>query len=438
MKAELDWNLPLSYRLGAQQRLRGIDVFYDFAWSQYFRDGRAQFVHGQCLADQVIADCPNGKRAALLLTDQDDIEEGARNTDDSYVMVVNLPRYLQHAEGNAAAAYLVEGLGGGITRAKRFSERAEDQAEDLARQLGDRLDADVLNRWAHDNEDRLELLRAIGGAKEDGAEDAPVGDVERALAALQGLDGLDPEIAEAVAGLITADSDVAARVELLRALTEDGEGRLVASSVLHTRASERLADARSAADRFDQLLEEDSETQLQDFLESQPWVLGLDYAQIRPRQAVIRGTVDFLLERFDGFHDLLELKSPGDPIFDREGGETPVGSPSSYRLSRPLALALAQVHAYRHSLSHDGASEQLFGLSHSRDPRITILIGRESDLTDHEQRLLREFNRSLHHVEVMPFDVLGRRARATLDNVQRCLLVADTEVNDAALHEDAA
>jgi len=428
MKAELGWNLPLSYRPGAEQRLRGIDVFYDFVWSRYFRDRRAQFVHGQCLADQVLADCPEGKRPALLLTDRNDVDEGARETDGSYVMVVNLPRYLEHAEGNAAAAYLAERLGSGITRAKSFST-AQDQAEDLAHQLGDRLSADVLSHWAHDNEDRLKLLRAIG--TDDGADDAPVGAVEGALAALEGLEGLDPQIAEAVAGLVTTGSDVAARVELLRALTEDSEGRLVASGVLHTRASERLADARAAADQFDQLLEEDSETELQRFLERQPWVLGLDYAQIRPRQPVPRGTVDFLLERFDGFHDLLELKSPGDAIFERSGGkEEPIGSPSSYQLSRPLALALAQVHAYRNSLSYEGASEHLFGLPHSRDPRITILIGRESNLTDHEQRLLRELNRSLHHVEVMPFDVLGRRARATLDNVQRCLLVADAEVND--------
>jgi hypothetical protein len=64
--------------------------------------------------------------------------------------------------------------------------------------------------------------------------------------------------------------------------------------------------------------------------------------RIRPRQPIPRGAVDFLLERFDGFHDLLELKSPGDAIFETHGKDTPIRSPSSYRLSRPLSLALGK------------------------------------------------------------------------------------------------
>ncbi len=166
---------------------------------------------------------------------------------------------------------------------------------------------------------------------------------------------------------------------------------------------------------------------MQLFLEANPWLLGLDYARIRPRQPVPRGAIDFLLERFDGFHDLLELKSPSDALFEKHGKDLPIRSPSSYRLSRPLALALAQVHAYRDVLSYEEALEDLYGLPHSRDPRITILIGRVSRLNDHEKRLLKELNRSLHRVEIVPFDILARRAQAILDTVERYLLAADEE-----------
>jgi hypothetical protein len=85
------------------------------------------------------------------------------------------------------------------------------------------------------------------------------------------------------------------------------------------------------------------------------------------------------------------------------------------------------VHAYRDVLSYEDAIEDLYGLPHSHEPRITILIGRASDLTKHQKRLLREFNRSLHRVGIVPFDVLGRRARAILDNVEHYLLAADEE-----------
>jgi hypothetical protein len=136
--------------------------------------------------------------------------------------------------------------------------------------------------------------------------------------------------------------------------------------------------------------------------------------------------VDFLLERFDGFHDLLELKSPGDSIFEVHSREA-IPSPSAYRLSRPLALALAQVHAYKDALRFEDAVEKLYGLPHTREPRSIILIGRASDLTEAEERLLREFNRSLHRVEVVPFDVLARRACVLLDNVERYLVVVEDE-----------
>jgi hypothetical protein len=155
--------------------------------------------------------------------------------------------------------------------------------------------------------------------------------------------------------------------------------------------------------------------------------LGLDYARVRPRQPVVRGAIDFLLERFDGFHDLLELKSPNDPLFEVVGRKADIRSPSAFRLSKPVSLALAQVHAYRDILSHETTHEELYGLHNTRDPHITILIGRASELTDQEARVLHELNCSLHQVEVMPFDVLARRARALLENVERYLVAADEQ-----------
>jgi hypothetical protein len=145
---------------------------------------------------------------------------------------------------------------------------------------------------------------------------------------------------------------------------------------------------------------------------------------------VVRGTVDFLLERFDGFHDLLELKGPDDRIFEEHARKRDIRSPSAFRLSRPLALALAQVHAYRDALTDEGTYEKFYGLPHTREPRITILIGLASELTEQEERILRELNRSLHRVEVVPFDVLSLRAHAVLDNVEHYLLAAREQTGD--------
>lgn len=429
MTEELGWDRQLDYRRGARWRLRGIDVFYDLDWAAYFPDQRVQFQGGQALADQVIEDCPEGKRAALLLTDRRDIEEGARSTSRSYVVVVNLPFYISSADdASAATAYMARRLGRGITRAKRFSELSDADAAEVGAWLDEHLDADALTRWASENEVRLELLREIGMSS--GEDEAELGDIERALAALEALEDLDPRIAKAIAALVTTETDLDARLELLWALTDDDAGRSMAGKTLYARASERLDDARAAADEFDDVLETSGETGVQSFLETHPWLLGLDYAQIRPRQPVIRGAVDFLLERFDGFHDLLELKSPTDRVFEAHGKNTDIPSPSAFRLSRPLALALAQVHAYRDALSEEGAHEKFFALPHTREPRITILIGLASALSEQERRILRELNCSLHRVEIVPFDILSRRAHAVLNNVERYLLTAQEQTGD--------
>jgi hypothetical protein len=172
MREELGWDKPLRYRRGGSQRLRGLGVFYDFRWRVHFPDRRAQFRGGQCLADQVIEDCPEGKRPALLLTDREDVAEGARVTRRSYVVVVNLPRYTASADdANAATAYMARRLGRGITRAKSFSQLSDANAAEVAGWLDENLDASALTSWASDNEQRLELLREIGMAsKEDGPE----------------------------------------------------------------------------------------------------------------------------------------------------------------------------------------------------------------------------------------------------------------------------
>jgi hypothetical protein len=421
---ELEWEPPLRFRRGAPRLLRGIAVFYDFRWRHYFTDNRTQFRNGKRLAEQVIKDCPDHLRPALLLTERDDVDEGALSTERYYVMVVNFPRYLESAEADAAAAYLAQRLGTGLTRAKRFSEVAAADSSELAQWLNGRLDADVLSRWAAGDRERIDLLRAVADQAERSPGVETPTDVERAVKALEVLQVLDAEVAQAVSELATTETDPEARLELLRTLTQDVDGRYATAEVLRERSHDRLEDARAAADEFDRILGTAGETEIQEFLELHPWLLGLDYAQVRARQMIPRGTVDFLLERIDGYHDLLELKGPGDAIFEVQT-RAALPSPSAYRLSRPLSLALAQVHGYRDALQYEEVVEKLYGLPHSRDPRSIILIGRASELSEGGERLLREFNRSLHRVEVVPFDVLADRVRANLANVERYLLVAD-------------
>lgn len=421
----LDWDLPLRYRDGGAIFLNGIEVYFDFDWHTVCGHDRPQFKNGQCLARLAQANCPDGKTAALLLAARSDVPEHPRTTDSHFFLVVNLPRYLARATGNVAVSYYAEQLQSNITRMGQLDELAS-QPEVMEAVLT----VERVVEWAAGDPGRRAHLRAALGT------DTPVGsevDIPALVAALSTLEDLDldSDLITAIASLFGPGVDREHRLGLLRAMTEDPDGRYVTGEVFAERTAERIADARGAMAAYQALLDDPdtNETSMQEFIEKNLWLLGLDYAKMVPQQRLLGGTMDFILERFDGFHDILELKDPRDPIITATirgtGNGTAAPPPSAYALSADLAQALGQVHAYRDRLTrHAEATEDLLGLPLSRDPWLIIVIGRVDRLPKHSQRVLTELNKSLHRVQVVPYDVLAKRAEAVLNNIDKYLLAA--------------
>lgn len=424
---DLDWDPPLSHRTGGATFLDGIDVYYDFDWVATLGHDRSQFRNGQCLARLARDNCPDGKTAALLLTARDDIPERPITTNSHFYLVVNLPRYLAQSVGNAALTYRARRLETEIVRVAELQELAS-RPEVIEAVLT----AERVAEWVAAEPERRDQIREALGADEPAGPAADIPALVAALGALEELE-LEPDAVAAVARLFGPGVDRERRLELVRAVTEDPTGRYLTGEVLAERTPQRVADARNAMAAYQDLLDnpDTNETRMQRFIEDNLWLLGLDYAEMRPGQPLLLGAMDFLLERFDGFHDLLELKSPQDSIINVKnvGGEA-LPSPSDYALSPRLAQALGQVHVYRDRLTrHAEAIEDLVGLPHTRDPRLIIVIGRADPLPDHSKRVLSELNKSLHRVEVVPYDFLAKRAHAVLDNVVRYLLAREEPVH---------
>jgi len=376
-----------------------------------------QFRNGKCLAQQVLRECPEGKAPALLLTDLEDEQERSFGSPTAFILVVNFPRYLEQANANAAVSYLASRFGPGVTNLGQLGQLAVQSPADVEAFLDQQLTVGRIAAWAAENPQRLSELQRIAGG-----EPQPPSPSE-ALRALQAIESIDSDLAGALSELLSRSPSPKARLETLEALTNSTEGREAAGVILGRRAADRLQDARSAVASYQQLLEQpdSTETTFQRFIEEHLWLLGLDYVRMRPQHDVPRGSLDFVLERFDGFHDLLELKSPQDSII--EAPDVADGRPlsaSKFRLSSALANALAQIHVYRDLLtSHPELMESQYGLPHSRDPNVVIVIGRGELLPPHRAVVLRELNRSLHRVEVVPYDQLGHRGTAILDSIQK-------------------
>jgi hypothetical protein len=421
MELDLEWDRPLRWRRGAPQRLRGIRVFYDFPWLEVFPDERTHFRHGQKLAEGVQRRCPEGLEPALLLTRGTDVEQGLLTTPTYFLYVLNIDEWLA-AEDDFALAYLATHLAVEPEDLGRFANLSMigDPAE-VGEFLERQLSVDRVAEWLQQDHQRLERLARLVDLQVD----APT-DVQHALDAIAALGDLDEQQVQQLVNFVIHLTDRDQRAVLFRHATTDQPGREAAAVVLHERVAERVADARLDLKAYRALLESRaaSETDMHDFLATHPLLFGLEYASIRPQQSGPSGSMDFLLERFDGYNDVVELKGPNEPILrssEQEPGSG-VPTPHRYRLGKELAHALPQALAYRDRLSrHPGAAEEFHGIRNAREPRLLIVLGRQSDLADHERVVLLELNRSLHRAEVLPYDVIAQRAEATLTNISTYL-----------------
>ena len=391
-----EWHPPLRTRTGSPTRLMGLRVCYDFNWKAIFHHNRAAFRHGQDLAKTVWSGCPAGKIPCLLLTTKDETEDGPLYTSDgNYVFVMRIHRYLAEARAGAAANYLLTKFGvSNMVTARQIRRAASDphQQDEILEVLANR---EGLIRWTSRNPaTRAPMLHEIAsihaGVREDLSVRGPA------------MNWIRSAGASAIRGIV---DDVASTKEGRRAIamTDPTAGR--------------AEDLRQAAMGYRELLasEDPSETKFQDYIMENPMLLGLEYAEVRSRQRLRLGELDFVARRHDGYHDLLELKGPEAEIIRFLGG--PEKRPSSYSLAPKLAQALAQVQLHREWIATSSQAEREY-YEVTRDPRITIVIGRDSALPNETARkILRQLNVMLHRTTVLPYDKLADRADAQLNSL---------------------
>lgn len=413
----IEWDRPLSRRGGATRRLGGLEIYYDFSWRTVSRHNRAVFPRGQSLSDLVRSDCPQGKRPTLLLTERNDVAARIQETADRYIVIVPIHDYLRNAGGDAASTYYARLSGTRLTQLASLADVSFSSAE-FKSFLDEHLTRDALVGWAAGSRERIDVLVDISGDLEGALPENVVGLIRRLTVA-------DPRVLDEVVDYLDRfDGDAGVRGILSR-LTESERGRMVTAHVLAGRLSERISDTRGQLDAYQHLIASSAsnETDVQQFLERNPWIVGLSYVGARARIEIPRGEIDFVLDRYDGFFDIVELKGPGEAIVverSEVAAERP-SSASAYSLGAALAKALAQAHHYRSILDRSRELHRQYGLTDSRQPRILILIGRSTDLSDSSREILRQLNLTLHRVEVIPFDLLGRRTEVLLNNIEALL-----------------
>jgi hypothetical protein len=141
------------------------------------------------------------------------------------------------------------------------------------------------------------------------------------------------------------------------------------------------------------------EEEVQKWLETHTWFFGPQYLEQEPKKDWPgRAEFDFLLQRYDTFYDVIELKKPNDKLFVRDSS-----SPSrSLAPSQELKNALAQMIEYLESLGVYAPTQLYKEGIYVLKPEGIILMGRVE--SEKERKTLKVLNSYLHGIRILTYD----------------------------------
>ncbi|WP_171495353.1 Shedu immune nuclease family protein [Acinetobacter colistiniresistens] len=160
-----------------------------------------------------------------------------------------------------------------------------------------------------------------------------------------------------------------------------------------------------AIDEFNQLLEYDeTENVWQKWFENNSWVLGSDFVKtIDERSIDTRNISDFLMQSYDGFIDIVEIKRPdGNLKFWQSQLDH-----GNYIPHSDLIKAITQSLTYIHEIEQESNSVKfLERTEHIKTikPRCTLIYGRSNDWNKDQIKAFRILNSSYHNLSVITFD----------------------------------
>lgn len=218
-------------------------------------------------------------------------------------------------------------------------------------------------------------------------------------------DDFDSELAEKLRGLFDHED----KTKVLQFLVDND---LMPEDILR---GLELQKRVKAVDEFSEKLEQNLvEYDWQQWFTENDWVLGSDYVRVLGERAVdTQNNVDFLMEAYDGFLDVIEIKRP-------EGGLKFWRSSEDHNNIVPhsdLVAAVTQATNYIYELEREMNSDKFLERVERVPvvkPRAVLIFGRSNEWTDDQKKAYRLLNASYHSLTVLTYDHVLERARRIL------------------------
>lgn len=153
------------------------------------------------------------------------------------------------------------------------------------------------------------------------------------------------------------------------------------------------------------------ESNWQIWFEKNSWVLGSDFVRILDERSIdTQNITDFLMEAYDGFLDIIEIKRP-------EGGMSfwaKTMDHGNYVPSTDLIKAVTQASAYIFEVEREANSvkflERVDGVKTIK-PRCILIFGRSNDWNNEQIEAFRILNSGYHNLTIMTYDHVLERAK---------------------------
>ena len=167
-----------------------------------------------------------------------------------------------------------------------------------------------------------------------------------------------------------------------------------------------------AIKQFEKMLEQDQkENAWQEWFQKNSWVLGSEFVRILDERHIdVQNISDFLMEAYDGFLDIVEIKRPeGELRFWAAALDHGNDVPSS-----DLTKAITQASRYIYEVEREANSVKFLervGQVKTVKPRCILIFGRSSDWNSSQVETYRIMNAGFHNLTVMTYDHVLARAK---------------------------
>jgi hypothetical protein len=200
----------------------------------------------------------------------------------------------------------------------------------------------------------------------------------------------------------------------------------------------RQAQRARAVTKLEQMLGGDlREADWQAWFKSNSWVLGSQFVRVLDERAIdVQHISDFLMEAYDGFLDVVEIKRPT--------GNLPFWASAldhgNHVPSAELTKAITQATRYIYEVEREANSvkflERVDGIKTVK-PRCILVFGRSHTWNEEQKEAYRVLNASFHNLTILTYDhVLNRAARIAGVTTKAPAKTSSTSVEDDVAWDD--